>query len=122
MLKLLNHQITNVSDLGQIRDKLDDAQIQKGEIDKRRKQVTKKKEEVQRYDHLRLDLYEDYKNGLIMKEEYLELKQIYEKRTQAAGQVLEAMEVEMAFPAGGQRSTSWISEQQKAFYLAELDE
>ncbi|MCI9470811.1 MAG: recombinase family protein [Lachnospiraceae bacterium] len=118
VLKLLNHQITNVSDLGQILDKLDDAQIQKGEIDKRRKQVTKKKEEVQRYDHLRLDLYEDYKNGLIMKEEYLELKQIYEKRTQAAEQVLEAMEVEMAFPAGGQRSTcDWINEFKKYGYL-----
>ena len=60
--------------------------------EKRNRQITKKKEEIQKYNHLRLDLYEDYKDGLITKEEYLELKEIYEKRTQAAEQVLEAME------------------------------
>ena len=65
-----------------------------------------------------MDLYEDYKDGLITKEEYLELKEIYEKRTQTAEQMLEAMEVEMAFLAGGQRSIcDWINEFKKYGYL-----
>lgn len=119
--KLLNHQITNVTDLGRILDKLEDAQIRKGELGKRNRQITKKKEEVEKYNHLRLDLYEDYKDELITKEEYLELKEIYEKRIQTAEQMLEAMEVEMAFLAEGEWSTcDWINEFKKYGYLESL--
>ena len=132
VLKLLNYQIKDVTDLGRILDKLEDAQSRKGEIEtlkdtsmpfgrkeeKRNRQITKKKEEIQKYNHLRLDLYEDYKDGLITKEEYLELKEIYEKRTQAAEQVLEAMEVEMAFYVDGNENTcGWINEFKKYGYL-----
>ena len=132
VLKLLNYQIKNVADLGRILDKLEEAQIKKGEIEtlkdtsmpfgrkeeKRNRQITKKKEEVQKYNHLRLGLYEDYKDGLITKEEYLELKEIYEKRTRAAEQSLEAMEVEMAFFADGEKDTcGWINEFKKYGYL-----
>ena len=114
VLKLLNCQIRNVTDLGRILDKLDDAQIRKGEIDKRNRQATKKKEEIEKYNHLRLDLYEDYKDGLVTKEEYLELKEIYEKRTQTAEQILEAMEVEAAFLAHGREDTcGWVNEFKK---------
>lgn len=119
--KLLNHQIKNVTDLGRILDKLEDAQIRKGELGKRNRQITKKNEEVEKYNHLRLDLYEDYKDELITKEEYLELKEIYEKRIQTAEQMLEAMEVEMAFLAEGEWSTcDWINEFKKYGYLESL--
>ena len=119
--KLLNHQIKNVTDLGRILDKLEDAQIRKGELGKRNRQITKKKEEVEKYNHLRLELYEDYKDELITKEEYLELKEIYEKRIQTAEQMLEAMEVEMAFLAEGEWSTcDWINEFKKYGYLESL--
>ncbi len=118
ILKLLNYQIKNVTDLGRILDKLEGAQIRKGEIEKKNRQITKKKEEVQKYNHLRLDLYEDYKEGLITKEEYLELKEIYETRARAAEQSLEAMEVEMAFFADGEGGIcGWINEFKKYGYL-----
>lgn len=118
VLKLLNHQIKNVTDLGRILDKLEDAQIRKVEMEKRHRQITKKKEEVQKYNHLRLDLYEDYKEGLITKEEYLELKEIYEKRAKAAEQSLEAMEVQMAFGADREKDKcGWINEFKKYGYL-----
>lgn len=121
VLKLLNCQIRNVTDLGRILDKLDDAQIRKGEIDKRNRQAAKKKEEIQKYNRLRLDLYEDYKDGLITKEEYLELKEIYENRTQAAEQILEAMEVEAAFLADGRENTcGWVNEFKKYGVLERL--
>ena len=42
--------------------------------------AVRKKEEIQKYTRLRMGLYEDYKDGLITKEEYLELKEIYGKR------------------------------------------
>ncbi|MEY8392378.1 recombinase family protein [Lachnospiraceae bacterium 45-W7] len=117
VLKLLNHQIRNVTDLGRILDKLDEVQIRKGKMDKKIRQLTKKKEEIQKYNHLRLDLYEDYKDELITKEEYLELKEIYEKRIQTAEQALEAMKVEMAFPADGKQCMGWVDEFKKYGYL-----
>ncbi len=118
VLKLLNHQIKNVTDLGRILDKLEDAQIRKVEMEKRNRQITKKKEEVQKYNHLRLDLYEDYKEGLITKEEYLELKEIYEKRAKALEQSLEAVEVQMAFGADREKDKcGWINEFKKYGYL-----
>ena len=121
VLKLLNCQIRNVTDLGRILDKLGDAQIRKGDIDKRNRKIVKKKEEIQKYNHLRLDLYEDYKDGLITKEEYLELKEIYENRTQAAEQILEAMEVEAAFLADGRENTcGWVNEFKKYGLLERL--
>lgn len=118
VLKLLNYQIRNVTDLAEILEKLDDAQVRQGEMDKKNKQAAKKRKEIQKYNHMRLELYEDYKDGLITKEEYLELKEVYEKRTQAAGQILEAMEVEMAFLDDGERNTcDWINEFRKYGYL-----
>lgn len=135
VLKLLNHQINNVTDLGRNPKKLDDAKIRQGEMDTRKdtsmplsrkeekkgKLAARKREEIQKYNRLRLDLYEDYKDGLITKEEYLELKEIYEKRTQTAEQILEDMEVEMALLADEQRSTcDWINEFKKYGYLESL--
>lgn len=118
VLKLLNHQIRKMTDLGRILEKLKDAQTQKGEVDKRSKQLTRKKEEIQKYNHLRLGLYEDYKDGLITREEYLELKDIYEKRAQAAERILEIMELEAAFADDGQKHTcGWINKFKKYGYL-----
>ncbi len=118
VLKLLNYQIKTVTDLAQNLDKLEDAQIQKAEMEKRNRQIAKKKEEIQKYSGLRLDLYEDYKDKLITKEEYLELKEIYEKRMQAAEQMLEAMEVEIAFHSNGQKSIcGWVNEFKKYGHL-----
>lgn len=118
VLKLLNHQIENITDLGRILDKLEDVGNKQGEVERRNRQITKKKEEIRKYNHLRLDLYEDYKDGLITKEEYLELKEIYEKRTQAAEQALGEMEVEMAFLADEEKNAwGWIKEFEQNGYL-----
>ena len=57
-------------------------------------------------------------DGLITKEEYLELREIYETRARAAEQSLEAMEVEMAFFADGERGIcGWNNEFKKYGYL-----
>ena len=128
VLKLLNHQINNVADLRKILEKADHAKISQGEMgvrkdtsmpfgvkeEKKGRQAVRKKEEIQKYTRLRMGLYEDYKDGLITKEEYLELKEIYGKRIQTAEQMLDAMEVELAFLADGERrECDWISQFKK---------
>lgn len=42
-------------------------------------QVKRKKDELERYEGLKMSLYEDYKDGILTKDEYLEMKACYEK-------------------------------------------
>lgn len=121
VLLLLNSQIENVTDMDYILGQMEEMQYQNGELAKRNRQVIKKKEEVQKYCNLRLDLYEDYKEGLITKEEYMELKETYGKRIQAAEQGLETLEEGIELLAAGLSHTcGWINEFKKFGYLESL--
>lgn len=121
VLLLLNKQIESVTDLDSILGKLEEVQRQNGELAKKNRQVVKKKEEIQKYCNLRLSLYEDYKEELITKEEYMELKETYGQRIQTAEQGLAALEegIELLVTGAGY-SCSWISEFKKFGYLEEL--
>ncbi|MCM1128230.1 MAG: recombinase family protein [Lachnospiraceae bacterium] len=121
VLLLLNKQIESVTDLESILEKLGEAQRQNGELAKKNRQVIKKKEEIKKYCSLRLSLYEDYKEGLITKEEYMELKETYGQRIQAAEQGLIALEEGIELLAAGfGHSSSWISEFKRFGCLEEL--
>ncbi len=121
VLLLLNKQIESVTDLDSILGKLEEAQRNNGELAKKNRQVIKKKEEIQKYCNLRLSLYEDYKEELITKEEYMELKETYGQRIQTAEQGLAALEegIELLVVGAGY-SCSWISEFKKFGCLEEL--
>ncbi len=119
--KLLNYQIKNGTDLRRIQDKLEEVQVQKKEIEKRNRQLIKKREEIQKYNHLCLDLYKDYENGWITKEEYIELKEVYEKQIQAAKQIQEIIKIEIAFLKEEHRNSyGWINKFKKYGYLEYL--
>lgn len=121
VLLLLNKQIESVTDLDGILGKLEKIQKQNGELAKRNRQVIKKKEEIQKYCDLRLCLYEDYKEGLITKEEYMELKETYGKRIQDAEQGLAVLEEGIELLAAGFGHTcGWINEFKKYGYLEDL--
>lgn len=99
--KLIDFQIRNMVEIEKILEKLEKNKlIQKEEQTKRAQQIREKKEEeIQNYNHLQMELYKDYKEGMITKEEYLELKKFYQKRIQAAKQLMEAQKVEDMFSA-----------------------
>lgn len=111
VLLLLNKQIETVTDMDHILGQMEEMQRQSGELAKRNRQVVKKKEEIQKYCGLRLDLYEDYKDGLITKEEYRELKGTYGERIRTAEQGLEKLEegIEL-LTAGLSHTCNWINE------------
>lgn len=121
VLLTLNKQIESVTDLDSILGKLEEVQKQNGELAKRNRQVIKKKEEIQKYCNLRLSLYEDYKEELITKEEYMELKETYGRRIQDAEQGLAALEEGIELLAAGfGRTCNWMNEFKKYGYLEEL--
>lgn len=121
VLLLLNKQIESVIDMNDILERLEKIQYQNGELSKRNRQVVKKKEEIQKYCNLKLDLYEDYKDGLITKEEYMELKENYGKRIRNAEQGLEALEegIELLMAGAGQ-TCGWINAFKRFGYLESL--
>ena len=121
VLLLLNKQIETVTDMDHILGQMEEIQRQSGELAKRNRQIVKKKEEIQKYGGLRLDLYEDYKDGLITKEEYRELKEIYGERIRTAEQGLEKLEEGIELLAAGLSHTcNWINEFKRFGYLESL--
>ena len=121
VLLLLNKQIESVADMEHILGQMEEMQRQSGELAKKNRQIVKKKEEVQKYCGLRLDLYEDYKDGLITKEEYRELKETYGERIRAAEQGLEKLEGGIELLAAGLSNTcGWINEFKRFGYLQSL--
>ena len=121
VLLLLNKQIETVTDMDHILGQMEEMQRQSGELAKKNRQIVKKKEEVQKYCGLRLDLYEDYKDGLITKEEYRELKETYGERIRTAEQGLEKLEEGIELLAAGLSHTcNWINEFKRFGYLQSL--
>ena len=121
VLLLLNKQIETVTDMDHILGQMEEMQRQSGELAKKNRQIVKKKEEVQKYCGLRLDLYEDYKDGLITKEEYRELKETYGERIRTAEQGLEKLEEGIELLAAGLSHTcNWINEFKRFGYLESL--
>lgn len=121
VLLLLNKQIESVADMEHILGQMEEMQRQSGELAKKNRQIVKKKEEIQKYCGLRLDLYEDYKDGLITKEEYRELKETYGERIRTAEQGLEKLEEGIELLAAGLSHTcGWINEFKRFGYLESL--
>ncbi len=121
VLLLLNKQIESVVDMDHILGQIEKIQCQSGELEKKNRQIIKKKEKIQKYSNLRMDLYEDYIDGLITREEYRELKENYGKRIQNAEQGLETLEEGLKLLAAGLGHTwGWLTEFKRLGYLESL--
>lgn len=94
ILTVLNHHIKQVIYIEEILHQIEKMPYRKNEILKRNKKIIAKKEEIKKYNTLRQDLYEDYQEQLITKEEYLELKETYRKKADKAAGTLEQIQIE----------------------------
>lgn len=84
VLELLKVQIGNVLDLQRIMGKVKSVPFQELDIKELEKRIEGKEEEIRRCRELRNMLYEDMKDGIVSKEDYMELHEAYtEKRTLA---------------------------------------
>ena len=121
VLKLLNHQIKVISDMEVVLNRLEEKECKSSGIEKKKQQIASKKEEIQKINALRLDLYEDFKESLLTKEEYLELKQIYGQRIQAAESAMDVLgqEVELLISNQGHLN-EWMEEFKKFGHMESL--
>jgi hypothetical protein len=71
--------------------------------------LEKKKEEVERCRELRMMLYTDMKEGIVSKEDYVELHAAYGKRVKNAEESIRVIQKEIDDAVGNEaRSNSWI--------------
>ena len=121
ILKILNTHIKQVIYIEQILQEIDKIPYQKNEVSKKNKQILIKKEEIQKYNSLRLDLYEDYQDQLITKEEYVQLKELYRKKADSAVESLNRIQSEIdAIVINKGRTIDWIESFKECGELTEL--
>ncbi len=84
VLQLLRVQISNILDLKQVMEKVSTIPFQELDIRELEKRIEQKETEIGRCMELRNMLYEDMKDGIVSKEDYMELHEAYtQKRDQA---------------------------------------
>ena len=95
VLHLLKVQISNVLDLKQAMGKVSGIPFQELDIRELEKRIGQKEAEILRCRELRNMLYEDMKDGIVSKEDYMELHEAYTKRRGMAEEAVAKMKQEI---------------------------
>lgn len=121
ILKILNCQICMVLNMETLLEKVKDIQCRQKVAARWEKQITSKQEEIRKYCNLKIDLYEDLKAGLLSKDEYDELKAVFEQRMQMAENALKLLQKEAELGGNGKENfCEWIGEFKKYGILEHL--
>ena len=117
----LKQYIENIADMKRILDYIETLPLRRDEVRKADARLVKKQEEIERYNRLNASLYESLSDGLINKEEYLELKALYDVRLQevraAEGRIKEEMQ---GLLKNRSANAHWIEQFKKYRNLPEL--
>lgn len=95
VLHLLKVQISNVLDLKRAMGKVSGIPFQELDIRELEKRIGQKEAEILRCRELRNMLYEDMKDGIVSKEDYMELHEAYTKRRGMAEEAVAKMKQEI---------------------------
>ncbi|MDD2979308.1 MAG: recombinase family protein [Hespellia sp.] len=109
ILAVLNHHIEQAIYIEKILREIEKMPYKKNEVMKRNRKILSKQEEIKKYNNMRIDLYEDYQEKLITKEEYLELKDAYREKADRAVVALEQIQKEIdTFAVSNGTTFDWI--------------
>lgn len=95
VLQFLKVQISNILDLKQAIEKVSEIPFQELDIKELEKRIEQKEAEISRCKELRNMLYEDMKDGIISKEDYMELHEAYTQRRDSAEETVRKMKREI---------------------------
>lgn len=95
VLHLLKVQIGNILDLKRVMEKVSEIPFQELDIRELEKRIEQKEAEVLRCKELRNMLYEDMKDGIVSKEDYMELHEAYTRRRDMAEEAVGKMKQEI---------------------------
>lgn len=118
VLEDLNNIVRNIGDLQKLIEvhSQELSQTEKGKEQK----VAKIKIELERVKNLKKFIYEDYKDGLISKEEYLSYRTDYVKKENLYAKQIETLQIKSS-PALEQLETSWLNQLLTHRKIKELD-
>lgn len=109
VLEALNKYISIAVDFERVIKKLEAAQKTAQKACGRDYELSQKLNEKRRYEELLLEIYPDYKSGILSKEQYLALKQKYENAVAAATKSIERIEQEKLKQPEKLRENEFIS-------------
>ena len=95
VLQLLKVQISNILDLKQAMEKVSAAPLQELDVKELERRIGQKEAEIARCRELRNMLYEDMKDGIVSKEDYMELHEAYAQRRSLAEEAVRKMKQEI---------------------------
>jgi site-specific DNA recombinase len=95
VLQLLRVQISNILDLKQVMEKVSTIPFQELDIRELEKRIEQKETEIERCKELRNMLYEDMKDGIVSKEDYMELHEAYTQKRDSAEESVRKMKQEI---------------------------
>lgn len=95
VLQLLRVQISNILDLKQVMEKVSTIPFQELDIKELEKRIEQKEAEIGRCMELRNMLYEDMKDGIVSKEDYMELHEAYTQKRNLAEDAVRKMKQEI---------------------------
>jgi hypothetical protein len=109
VLLLLRQHIQNIMHLKKVLEFIGTVPFTEINVKKLNDRLEKKKEEVERCRELRMMLYTDMKEGIVSKEDYVELHAAYGKRVKNAEESIRVIQKEIDDAVGNEaRSNSWI--------------
>ena len=96
VLEMLKLHIKNVMNLEEILDYIGKIPFQQLDVKSLEARKQKKLEEVEKCKRLKTSLYEDMKDGILTKEEYLELHEAYLKKAKEGEEIIRQIERDIA--------------------------
>ena len=122
VLESLKRHIREVIDLSDLLDMTETARLKQAGIQKLQARLTKKQEEIERYQTLLRSLYESLTDGIIDRQEYEELKKTYSRRRAEAEEQAEALQEQMGRDLEDHLlGRSWMEQFKKHANITELD-
>lgn len=95
VLTVLQTHIRNVLDLEQMLGRISTIPFQEIDIKELEKRIDAKEDELEKCKKYRTELYEDMKDGIVTKEDYMELHEAYTKKRDDAEQAIREMKKEI---------------------------
>lgn len=122
VLEMLRHHISFVCVLGELLNAIAALPLQEYDVQKKCKQLEQRKAELVRNQKLKISVYEDYKEGLLTKKDYLEMKSDYEGICEQIESAIDLLEEEIELLMQNRQShNSWIENFKAVGNVTELN-
>lgn len=122
VLEMIRTHLSLISTMDELNGIIAKLPLQELEVQKKCRQLEERRKELIRYQKLKISVYEDYKEALLTKKEYLEMKEDYEVSCRQLEEAIETLEGEVSSLVKEKGLHSpWIERLKDKGNISELD-